>query len=134
LADARRHGNDLLAAKILHGRGDLELTRGRLEGAAEAYRESARLSRPFKETKNAIYCLAGLAAVAASAEEILRSGRLWGAAEAIAADEGLPLHADNRMRYERAIAPLRSHVEFCAAEETGRLLPLDAALDEILRT
>jgi hypothetical protein len=53
-------------------------------------------------------------------------------AEAIATDEGLPLHADVRMRYERAIAPLRSSVEFRAAEEAGRPLSLDAALDEIL--
>jgi hypothetical protein len=36
------------------------------------------------------------------------------------------------MRYERAIAPLRSSVEFRAAEEAGRPLSLDAALDEIL--
>jgi predicted ATPase len=132
LADARRHGNERLAAKILHGRGDLELARGRLEHAAEAYRQSAQLARPFKEAKNAIYCLAGLAAVAANEGKIARSGRLWGAAEAIGTDEGLPLHATNRMRYERAIAPLRSSVEFRAAEEAGRPLSLDAALDEIL--
>jgi predicted ATPase len=133
LAGARLHGNERLAAKILHGRGDLELVRGRLERAAKAYRESAQLARPFNEPKNSIYCLAGLAAVAANNGEIARSGRLWGAAEAIAADEGLPLHAGDRTRYERVIAPLHSHVEFCAAEESGRQLSLDAALDEILK-
>ncbi len=132
LADARRHGNKRLAAKILHGRGDLELARGRFERAADAYRESAQLARPFKETKNAIYCLAGLAAVAANEGKIARSGRLWGAAEAIAAYEGLPLHGGDRMRYELAIAPLRSRVEFCAAEESGRQSSLDAVLDEVL--
>ena len=131
LAGARRDGNERLAAKILHSRGDLELIRGRPERAAEAYRESARLGRPFEDTKNAIYCLAGLAAVAADEGQIVRSGRLWGAAEAIAANEGLPLQAEGRMRYERAIGPLRSRAEFSAAEEDGRQLSLDAAFGEI---
>jgi predicted ATPase len=132
LAAARRYGYERLVAKILHGRGDLELTRGRLNRAAEAYRESARLARPFGDTKSAIYCLAGLAAVAANEGQIARSGRLWGAAEAIAADEGLPLQTGDRMRYERAIGPLRSRVEFCVAEEDGRQMSLDAAFGEIL--
>jgi tetratricopeptide (TPR) repeat protein len=132
LTDARRHGYERLAAKILHGRGDLELERGRFDHAARAYVESARLARPFGETENAIVCLAGLAAVAANERDTARSGRLWGAAEVIAADEGLPLQSDDRRRYERAIAPLRSRVEFSAAEKTGGQLSLDAALDEIL--
>jgi predicted ATPase len=132
LAAARRQGDDRLAAKILHGRGDLELTRGRLDHAAEAYRDSARLAQPFEDTKSAIYCLAGLAAVAASYGQIARSGRLWGAAEGIADAEGLPIQAGDRTRYERAIGPLRSRDEFRAAEKGGRQVTLDAAFGEIL--
>lgn len=134
LADTRRHGNERLAAKILHGLADIQLGRGRFERAARAYEESARLARPFKDAKNAIYCLAGLAAVAASEGEVARAGLLWGAAEAIAGEEGLALQAQDRMRYERAIATLRSRVEFHAAEEAGRQMSLDAALDVILKT
>lgn len=58
--------NDLgLSSLILHGLGDVSLLAGELDAAAIRYRDASLLAREIDDSGTLLYCLAGLAAVAA---------------------------------------------------------------------
>jgi tetratricopeptide (TPR) repeat protein len=140
---ARSTGDLPSATFALHSLGDVRLLRGELDAAAARYEEALSLSRElvgldvestaplYAFERATIYCLAGLAAVAARLGEIERAGRLWGAVGRLEAELDLPMLADERAPYEATLAEL-SGPEFEAALSTGRALTLEQAAGEAL--
>jgi predicted ATPase/class 3 adenylate cyclase len=112
------------AAATSHSLADLELDRGDLERAKSLYLVSLRNAAVAGIPRHKVYCIAGLAAVAARRGRSLDAARLWSAVERDEAERGYRLFAPERARYERALAGI--------APWTGDPVKLDDAVDAAL--
>jgi len=68
-------------AGFLHILGDLALDRRDPHGAASHYREAGEIALQLDSERTEMYCLAGLACVAALQEDAHTAGRRWGSVE-----------------------------------------------------
>jgi predicted ATPase/DNA-binding SARP family transcriptional activator len=128
----RELGDHLRIAGATHSLGDVALEEQDWAAALELYRESLALTDTLGDKRGNAYCLAGLAGVAASVEEIERAGRLWGAVEAGEDELGVRLLSVERARYERLLAPCAGDPAFEKGVAEGRSLGLARAVEEEL--
>jgi predicted ATPase len=127
---------DLFALhRIQHARADVLLIRGDLDEALRLYREALevahyRLSIPI----TAIYCLSGLAGVAAAAGDCERAGGLWGAKEGLEGQTGWRVLEVDSSKYEERIAACAegAPMVFAAAAARGRAMTLREAVEYAL--
>ena len=130
IEQALHMGRNLESAEViahsLHSLGDLAIERGDRTTARERYAEGLQEAASARLVGQAALCLAGLAVIAAYDDCMHRAGRLWGAAEALAAETGFTM-GYNRRRYERRL-PLDTNAEFSAAVDEGRAMTLEQAV------
>jgi hypothetical protein len=60
------------------------------------------------------------------------AGRLWAAAEAAEKHLNMRMHAHERDRYLRILAPLTNDPRFQEGQEAGRDVPLDQAVRDLV--
>ncbi len=92
-------------AGAVHSLGDLSLDAGDPCAAGIYFREALALSFEPEEPRLRVYCLAGLACVAARTRDECAAGRLWTLAERLEHEIGFRMLAAERNRYERILAP-----------------------------
>ena len=98
--------NDLgLSSLILHGLGDVSLLAGELDAAAIRYRDASLLAREIDDSGTLLYCLAGLAAVAAGRGDSATATALWRSFGQLATERRFRMNDVDRARYERFLAP-----------------------------
>jgi predicted ATPase len=124
---ARREGDLAHAANVLHGLGDAHLALHDLTEAHRCYTEALTISFEFKQPRGCLYCLRGLAAVAALQRQPERAGFLWGAADTIERQSGYTLLARTYEQYKAAVDNATG-TNFDAAAERGRALTLERAI------
>ena len=92
-AFAREAVDQPVLTSVLHGLGDLALAEGDLPRAARSYRESILVARNARlwPLPIVVYCIGGLAAVAAVAGQRERAALLWGGVEVLEQEWGTPL-------------------------------------------
>jgi predicted ATPase len=132
---AHQSGNDELLLHIRHGQADVALERGDLREARRLYRATLEsMPSPASRQRNVIYCLAGLAAAAATAGDCERAGYLWGAKEGRKAETGWRMLPTEDARYQKRIAGCaeRAPLVFAAAAERGRATSLEQATEYAL--
>ncbi|HSH77284.1 MAG TPA: tetratricopeptide repeat protein, partial [Herpetosiphonaceae bacterium] len=111
-------------AKLAHERGDWPRATG-------LYQQSLTLAQELGHRWEIAASLEGLAGVAAGQDQPGRAARLWGAAEAIRKQFGLPLPPAERTRYEAAVARARAMLGDQALEAVwaeGRAMTLEQAV------
>jgi predicted ATPase len=118
-------------AFILHSRGDIALARLDLVSATRYYADALRLEADASQrpTRGILYCLGGLAAVAAMAGQLERAGRLWGAVLALQHHSDAELLSEDRRMYEENLS--RSFAASDAWNDsvrTGRAMSLEQAI------
>jgi predicted ATPase/DNA-binding SARP family transcriptional activator len=92
-------------AATVHSLGDLYLDAGDMPTAERYYREALALGLHEQDVRLQVYCLAGLACVAARNEDAGTAGRLWTLAERLEHEIGFRMVAAERVRYERNLTP-----------------------------
>ena len=92
-------------AATVHSLGDLYLDAGDVPTAECYYREALALGLQEGDVRLGVYCLAGLACVAARNEDATAAGRLWTLAERLEHEIGFRMVAAERVRYERNLTP-----------------------------
>jgi predicted ATPase/class 3 adenylate cyclase len=118
-------------AGFLHTLGDLALDRRDPQGAANHYREALEISLELDDERTEMYCVAGLACVAALQEGARSAGRLWRAAEAAENRLEMRILAAERVRYERVLCSLQHDESFRAGYEAARDIDLTQAVREL---
>ena len=103
--------------------------------AVRHFGEALRLSLEMGDRGNSAYCLEGLGGVAVAQGRLLRSARLWGAAEALleGTEAAVYAHTPDRSLHAAAIAAARSRTDeakWAAAWAAGRALTLEDAAEE----
>jgi predicted ATPase len=135
LAILRRVGDRRSIAVEIGNLGEVALGQGRLAEAQALYVDSLHLLQELGDKMYTPYFLAGLAATAGAAGDAERSGRLFGAAEALRETVGAPLPPSEKEVYDRMLATARAHLDegaFEGAWSAGRTLPLEQALQDAL--
>ncbi|MGN6170640.1 MAG: ATP-binding protein, partial [Solirubrobacteraceae bacterium] len=125
---ANGHGS---AGATLHSLGDLYLDAGDMPTAERYYREALALGLQEGDVRLGVYCLAGLACVAARNEDATAAGRLWTLAERLEHEIGFRMVAAERVRYERNLTPpLTNTDEYRAGiADAANIDPLTAAAE-----
>ena len=97
--------------------------------AACLYHDSLALYRDLGSTIDRVWCLEGLAALAAVQEQPEQAGRLWAAAQQARTILGMPLSPGDRRRFEQYVAPARARLgSFRWATIMDDALPLELAI------
>jgi predicted ATPase/class 3 adenylate cyclase len=102
------------AAGFLHTLGDLALDRRDPQGAANHYREAGEIALELDDERTEMYCVAGLACVAALRADAHTAGRRWGTVESAENRLGMRILTAERVRYERLLGPLEHDHSFRA--------------------
>ena len=135
-AFAREAVDQPVLTSVLHGLGDLALAEGDLPRAARSYRESILVARNARlwPLPIVVYCIGGLAAVAAVAGQTERAALLWGGVEVLEQEWGTPLNRPARGRYEQLIAACvtAAPLAFGATAERASTMLADEIIDEAL--
>ena len=121
-------------AGFLHTLGDLALDRRDPQAAANHYREALEIALELDDERTEMYCVAGLACVAALQEGARSAGRLWRAAEAAENRLEMRIIAAERVRYERVLTSLQHDESFRAGYEAARDIDLTQAVRELRST
>jgi non-specific serine/threonine protein kinase len=118
-------------AATLHSLGDLYLDAGDMPTAERYYRQALALSLQEGDVRLGVYCLAGLACVAARNEDAATAGCLWTLAERLEHEIGFRMVAAERVRYERNLTPpLTNTDEYRAGiADAANIDPLAAAAE-----
>lgn len=110
--------------------GEATLARGDVALAKMYFRKSLTLSRHLQIPRNQIWCLAGLAGVAAVNKEPTRAAKLWGAAAGLRQSIGLRPGPATRATHERLQAEAYAQLgeaTFNAAWAEGQTMTLEQA-------
>ena len=125
--DRWSHGN----ATGLHSMGDIALFQGDLQQSRQRFRESLRLFSENGNRQRAVWCLGGLAAVAAADDLAMQAMTIWTAAQAIHTAIGSPCPAlridDYRTRVD-AVHDRLDPGELAAAVSAGRSMTFEQAV------
>jgi hypothetical protein len=127
---SREGGRLWRTAAAVRSLADMALAEGKPAEAAARYAEGLRLAYESGGEREALLCLAGLAAVAAPDNDVERAGRLWGAVEALVEKRVLFLGFERRP-YEEAISRIAGRV-FDARVRAARGVAIDAVVDYAL--
>jgi tetratricopeptide (TPR) repeat protein len=106
IALSRRRGAVLWVGLTTHSLADLELDRGKLERAATLYRECLHHIVECRLERHKVYCIAGLAAVAALRRQDDLAVELWQAVHRAEQTLDIRLGAGERRRYEARLERL----------------------------
>jgi predicted ATPase/class 3 adenylate cyclase len=131
----REFGNIEAATITLHNLARIDLRTGRLAEAADLLHQSLDGSRQLEYRELIAYCLEALAELAAARGDDDRAARFLGGSEALFAELGVPMFADEAETYEETVRALRTHLgesRFEAARASGRAAPLDQTLSDAL--
>jgi non-specific serine/threonine protein kinase len=134
LAMAHRVGDSTGVYMALYNLALVALIQGKYELASSRFGEGMALSMQMEDQAHIAYCLEGLAAVAGMQEKVERSVHLFGAAEELLEDLGVPVYCcynPDRSLYERTIADLRILLGEAAFEEAwaeGKKMTLEEAV------
>jgi non-specific serine/threonine protein kinase len=122
-------------ASTVHSLGDLYLDAGDMPAAKRYYREALALGLQEGDVRLGVYCLAGLACVAARSEDATAAGRLWTLAERLEHEIGFRMVAAERVRYERNLTPPFTNTDEYRAgiADAANIDPLTAAADIVNR-
>ena len=116
--------------------GLVALEQGDYEGARGCFAESLKIQRELGDRWGTAISIAGLANLASVLNEPGRAARLWGKAERLREEIGVPLTPLERLRYERVVASARSgmgdDLAFDSAWEEGRAMTLERAVAHAL--
>ena len=99
--------------------------------------ESLTISVEIGDEGNVVYCLEGLAAIAADRDDLERAARLWGAAGALLEEiESVAYpHAPDRSLHQRQVAGARGRLELESWKEAwaqGRAMTMLQAVEYAL--
>jgi predicted ATPase len=122
LIHCRTLGLGMEAASVNKNLGHVALARGDTGRARALFAESLAVQREQGNKQGIVECLAGLAAVAQPPE---CAAQLFGAAEALMEEAGVPLSPADRADWERHVAALRERLgelAFAAAWAEGRVM------------
>ena len=132
LAIRRELGDRSGIASSLGSLGGVTRKQGDCLGARALHRESLAIQRELDDRRGMAFSLEGLAAVALGMQEVVRAAHLWGAAEQLRMEIGVPLPARMRPAYEQAVAAARQLMErgasFDDAWRHGRLMGRDEVI------
>jgi predicted ATPase/DNA-binding SARP family transcriptional activator len=130
----REHGLGSIASSV-HSLGDLSLDRHDLPSAEHYYQEALAAARDEDDVRLQVYCLAGLACVAAHNDDATTAGRLWTFAERIEQRIGFRMLHAERVRYEQTLTPaLRDSIDYRAGVASAVDVDPPAAVAELLRS
>ncbi len=119
-------------AMVQHNLGYVALHAGNLTAARRAFQESLSTSVEGQQTDMVAFCLAGLAAVALADGDTRRTGRLFGATDAMLKANGIAFAPADQLVYEQNVARWRADVgetDGEAAWMSGQRLSMQAAVD-----
>jgi predicted ATPase len=111
---------------------DAALNRRNTLEAARLYRESLEIGRQHRDELQTAYCLAGLAAVAATRGKRDVASCLWGWVRSFENMSGVRLHAAERARYERVLDEIEHAPDLSPDFSRGRSMTLEEAVDYAL--
>jgi predicted ATPase len=125
-AIAREIGHGYQLTTILHGLGDVALAEGNPSRASSFYGDALGHLRELAPwiQRPAVYCIAGLAAAAATGGDTERAGRLWGGVSTLEREFG-PLTDEPLYRDALHASSEASPLIFAAATEHGRRMTTD---------
>ena len=127
-------GDRIALAGFLHTLGDLALDRRDPQAASNHYRAALALALELDDERTGMYCLAGLAGVAALREDALTAGHRWGTVQAAENRLEIRILAAERVRYERLLTHLQHDESFQAGHEAARHVDLAQAMRELRTT
>ncbi len=122
-----RHGT----ANALGVLGKVFVLEGEYATAQTLYEQSLAISCELSEKWVAAVFLMALGEVVAAQRQLAWAGQLWGAAEAIRDDTGVPIPLTQRADYERSVSAARVHLgerAFAASWAKGRSMTPEQAL------
>jgi non-specific serine/threonine protein kinase len=131
LALCRALGDKLCAASSLQGLGMVAGGQREYQAARARVAESLALRRDLGDQQGIAECLEALAGIASIQAQPQRAARLWGVAEALREALGAPLLSSDRMRYDCAVARVRTVLDaatWTTAWTAGRTMPLEQAI------
>lgn len=118
---ALRHADDKRGlALILHALGDVALEQEQFARAQQYYREALQLALQTGEKRRAAFCLEGFAATFNRVEEASRAAMLFGAADALRQEIGIPVYASEREVYDAELARVRANLSASDFENAWR--------------
>jgi non-specific serine/threonine protein kinase len=127
----RQRGSPRGLVHALTTLGDVSLHLGDIASAGACFRESLPICRELGTRLEIVVGLEGLAAVAVAQGQPQRAARLIGAAEALRASSSAPLPPEDRTKYDRSVAAVRTTLgeeAFAVAWTEGRALSLEDAV------
>jgi non-specific serine/threonine protein kinase len=118
--------------------GDLASAQDNYSAAEALHLECLAIRRDLGNRPSIADSLERLAHVALVLAEPFRAARLWGTAERLREELGVPLSADERLRYERLVESARDMLDdptaFDLAWQGGRAMTIDQAVAYALRS
>jgi len=133
LAIRRELGDRLGMAFSLDSLGDVASEQGEYPAARALFKESLMIQRELGDRRGMVYSFGGLAAVIAALGNILRATRIWGGAERLREEIGLPMPPNERPLYDRRVAAARAALgddaAFDRAWREGRAFTLTQAIE-----
>ena len=135
LAIARESGDSRGQVLSLCNLAQTARLSGELDRAAALYLEGLILAQRLGAQEDILDSLAGLGGLAVERRQFEPAARLLGVAAALADALGAPLQPAEQTQFDRDIAAVRAalpETAFSRAWATGRSLPLDAAVAEVL--
>lgn len=131
LALAQPHGAPLTLSSILHNLAYARCHQGDHRQAARLFAESLTLSQTVGDKMGQIYCIAGVAAVAAALQQGEVASQLCSAAQHLLSAHGIYFDLAEQIDYQQTRALLQSQVDkatFAAAWAAGQKVSLAAAV------
>jgi predicted ATPase/DNA-binding winged helix-turn-helix (wHTH) protein len=136
LAIMRELGHRGGIADALNNLGTVVTGQGDYAGGWALHEQSLVIRRELGDVEGTARSLEGLAAVVAALGSPLRAARIWGAAERIRAEVGLPL-SPTRPDYHRRVAAARTalgdDIVFERGWQEGRALTMEQAIELTLK-
>ena len=128
---AREAGDSWWAAGLLHELASMAWEQGDAARATALTRECVSLGHELRNAWTLVYGLGLLAVLAATEGAGARTGRLWGAVEALEESGEAKLDPESRSRYEEVVFTARDE-ELDAGRVEGRAMSLDQAVEVAL--
>jgi tetratricopeptide (TPR) repeat protein len=131
---ARGIGDDSLTANAVGNLAEIALIRGDTPRAGALQLEQLALARGRNDVMQVAEAVVGLGSCAAAGGEPVRAARLWGAAEALYEEIGVPVpHNVERKRapYTRAAQHTLGKKRFAVERERGRAVGWEALVDAV---
>ena len=133
----RELGNRYALVFVLFNQSMIALAREDHARAAVVLREGLTLARELEASETIACALSGLACVAAVRATPETAARLYGASMAVRSTIDIGVSEFERETYDRYLERARARLDpaaWEAATAEGRALPLDAVIDEVLRS